>query len=248
METYFDIIKDKTPPVIDVTFDGVHIMDGDIVSPSPMITFTLNDNSKYLLINDPNDIRIFFRRPGSTVDEQITPNNTDILRFGQSTGASNTFTVEYNPKNLPDGDYTIVVQGSDVSGNKSGQFYRVTFRVENASTISNFYPYPNPFSTSTRFVFTLTGHYIPDDLKIQIMTVTGKVVREITKEELGHIHIGNNKTEYAWNGTDEFGDKLANGVYLYRVILKNKGDNFEHRDTAGDKAFKKEFGKIYILR
>ena len=63
--------------------------------------------------------------------------------------------------------------------------YKVTFHVENASTISNFYPYPNPFSSSTKFVFTLSGRYIPDDLKIQIMTVTGKVVREITKEELG---------------------------------------------------------------
>ena len=247
IETTFDVIKDKIAPVIDVTFDGVHIMDGDIVSPSPVITITLNDNSKYLLITDPNDISIFFKRPGST-EEQILPVNSDVLRFGQSPGSSNTFTIEYNPKNLPDGDYTIIVQGKDVNGNKSGQYYKVTFRVENASTISNFYPYPNPFSSSTRFVFTLTGHYIPDDLKIQIMTVTGKVVREITKEELGHLHIGNNKTEYAWNGTDEFGDKLANGVYLYRVIIKNRGDNFEHRDTAGDKAFKKDFGKLYILR
>jgi hypothetical protein len=248
IETYFQVNKDKIPPVIDVTFDGVHIMDGDIVSPSPMINITLNDNSKYLIINDPNDISIFFRRPGSSADEQIATNNADIVRFGQSPGASNTFTIEYNPKNLPDGDYTIIVQGKDVNGNKSGQYYRVTFHVENASTISNFYPYPNPFSSSTRFVFTLTGAYIPDDLKIQIMTVTGKVVREITKEELGHIHIGNNKTDYAWNGTDEFGDKLANGVYLYRVIIKNKGDNFEHRNTAGDKAFKHDFGKLYILR
>jgi hypothetical protein len=247
IETYFEVIKDRIPPVIDVTFDGIHIMDGDIVSPSPNITIVLNDNSKYLLINDPNDISIFFKKPGAT-QSQILPSNPDVIRFGQTPGGTNTFTIEYNPKDLPDGEYTLVVQGKDVNGNKSGQYYQVTFTVENASTISNFYPYPNPFSSSTKFVFTLTGRYIPDDLKIQIMTVTGKVVREITKEELGHIHIGNNKTEYAWNGTDEFGDKLANGVYLYRVILKDKGDNFEHRNTAGDKAFKKEFGKIYILR
>ncbi|HWZ23024.1 MAG TPA: hypothetical protein VNW06_10245, partial [Cytophagaceae bacterium] len=249
IETYFEVIQDKTPPVIDVTFDGVHIMNGDIVSPSPLITVTLNDNSKYLLITDPNDITIFFQSPGSSAQTQILPTNKDLTVNGQSPGSSNTFSITYHPQNLPDGDYTIIVkQGKDVNGNKAGQPFQVTFHVENASTISNFYPYPNPFSSSTRFVFTLTGQYIPDDLKIQIMTVTGKIVREITKEELGHIHIGNNKTEYAWNGTDEFGDKLANGVYLYHVVIKDKGDNFEHRNTAGDKAFKKDYGKIYILR
>ncbi len=245
IETDFEVVKDKIPPVIDVTFNGVHIMDGDLVSPSPLITITLNDNSKFLLMRDPNDIRVFFKSPGS--DFVAIPQG-DLIKVGQSPGGNNTFTIAYNPKNLPDGEYSIKVQGDDVNGNKSGEYYIVTFKVENASTISNFYPYPNPFSTSTRFVFTLSGHFIPDDLKIQIMTVTGKVVREIMKEELGNIHIGNNKTEYAWNGTDEYGDKLANGVYLYRIIIKNKGDNFEHRDTAGDKAFKKEFGKIYILR
>jgi flagellar hook assembly protein FlgD len=94
----------------------------------------------------------------------------------------------------------------------------------------------------------LTGSEIPEDLKIQIMTVSGKVVREITKQEIGPIHIGNNRTQYAWDGRDEFGDKLANGVYLYRVLIKNKGGNFEHRDSAGDKSFKKQFGKLYLLR
>jgi hypothetical protein len=247
IQTFFQVTQDLIPPVIDVTFDGIHIMNGDIVSPSPLINITLNDNSKYLIINNPNDISIFFQSPGSS-QVQILPSNPDIIRFGQTPGSTNTYNVEFNPKNLPDGEYTITVQGKDVNGNKSGQYYTIMFTVENASTITNFYPYPNPFSSSTRFVFTLTGAYIPDDLRIQIITVTGKVVREITKEELGNIHIGNNISDYAWNGTDQFGDKLANGVYLYRVVIKDQGDNFQHRQTAGDKAFKKDYGKLYILR
>jgi hypothetical protein len=246
--TTFNVIKDNTPPVIDVTFDGIHIMDGDLVSPSPLITVTLNDNSKYLLITNPTSIKILFQSPGGTPVQVSTTNNPNVTVNGQTTKGSNTFSVTYHPQNLADGDYTIIVQGTDVDGNVSGQLYKITFHVENASTLSNFYPYPNPFSSSTRFVFTLTGQFIPDDLKIQIMTITGKVVREITKAELGHIHIGNNITDYAWNGTDEFGDKLANGVYLYHVTIKDQGSNFEHLSTAGDKAFKKNYGKIYILR
>jgi flagellar hook assembly protein FlgD len=108
--------------------------------------------------------------------------------------------------------------------------------------------YPNPFSTSTKFVFTLTGSEVPDEMIIQIMTVTGKVVREITEDQLGPIHIGRNISQYAWDGRDEFGDQLANGVYLYRVLTQIKGEDIKHRDSGADTHFKKEFGKMYLMR
>ena len=108
--------------------------------------------------------------------------------------------------------------------------------------------YPNPFSTSTRFVFTLTGNDIPDEMIIQIMTVSGKVVREITEDQLGPIQIGRNISEYAWDGTDEFGDPLANGVYLYRVKAQINGEDIKHMESGADTHFKKEYGKMYIMR
>ena len=80
------------------------------------------------------------------------------------------------------------------------------------------------------------------------MTVTGKVVREITQDEIGQLYIGNNLTNYAWDGRDEFGDQLANGVYLYRVFVKQSGNSLKQRSTSADKAFKNGFGKLYILR
>jgi flagellar hook assembly protein FlgD len=80
------------------------------------------------------------------------------------------------------------------------------------------------------------------------MTVTGKVVREITQSELGYIKIGNNISEFSWNGTDEFGDQLANGVYLYRVVAKINGEDITHRQTSGDKFFNQGYGKIYLMR
>jgi flagellar hook assembly protein FlgD len=249
VEMSFTVIRDKIHPVLDVVFDGTHIMDGDIVSPNPLITITLNDENLKLIRTNPDGIEIFIQSPKDNVPQSIDILSSDIVSAQQIGGSNkNTFQIEYHPKNMPDGVYTLVVRAKDVAGNTSGvEDYRIKFEVINESSITNFYPYPNPFSSSTRFVFTLTGSDVPSDLKIQIMTVTGKVVREITKSEIGPIRIGNNKTEYAWDGTDEFGDKLANGVYLYRVIIKDAG-SFKHRDTAGDKAFHKNFGKLYILR
>jgi flagellar hook assembly protein FlgD len=99
---------------------------------------------------------------------------------------------------------------------------------------------------------------VPQEFKIQVMTVTGRIVKEITRQELGPLHIGTNITEYKWDGTDMYGQKLANGVYLYRVITSldgnpieklklNEGYNQDSMDMT-DKFFNKGYGKMVILR
>jgi flagellar hook assembly protein FlgD len=105
-------------------------------------------------------------------------------------------------------------------------------------------------------VFTVTGSDVPQNLRIQIMTITGKIVKEITKGELGPLHIGRNITEYKWDGTDQYGQKLGNGIYLYRVITNLNGssyDKFTVTDGSGskvdtDKYFNKGYGKMYLMR
>ena len=77
------------------------------------------------------------------------------------------------------------------------------------------------------------------------------MVREITKEELGPLRIGRNITEFKWDGTDQYGQKLANGVYLYRVITNLKGKSLDKYKTEGDNTdqyFNKGYGKMYLMR
>ncbi|MDJ1485963.1 C25 family cysteine peptidase [Cytophagaceae bacterium YF14B1] len=243
----FSVNVDKLNPVMEVTFDGQRILDGEIVSPTPLVGIRLKDENSVLIRKDTSGIFIYLKQPGS---EKLTNINElqGTLRWVPA-GPDNDFRLEWQAPKLADGIYTLEVHGSDLANNKAGlQPYRINFEVVNESTITHFYPYPNPFSTSTRFVFTLTGAAVPDQIKIQIMTVSGKVVREITQDELGPVRIGNNVSTFVWDGSDEFGDKLANGVYLYRVFTRINGQDIERRATAADKAFKKEFGKMYILR
>jgi hypothetical protein len=248
-ELTYQVKGDKANPVLDVTFDGIRIMNGDIVSPQPLVAISLKDENRFLIRKDTTGMEIMLKKPCEGCNFERIPLNSPEIRYLPA-GAENDFRMEYQPaQKLADGRYTLKVQGKDVSGNLSGtEPYQIQFEVINEASITHFYPYPNPFSTQTRFVFTLTGSQIPDQLKIQIMTVTGKVVKEILKDELGPLRIGNNISQYAWDGRDEFGDQLANGVYLYRVLVKNEGETLHHRKTAADKAFKKNFGKIYILR
>jgi len=80
------------------------------------------------------------------------------------------------------------------------------------------------------------------------MNVSGDIVREITQDELGAMRIGRNLSEYWWDGTDEFGDPLANGVYLYRVVAKLNGESVELNPTTASRYFTKGFGKMYLMR
>ncbi|MGB3616637.1 MAG: C25 family cysteine peptidase, partial [Catalinimonas sp.] len=246
LEVSFGVVPDRTPPVLDVAFDGRRILDGEIVSPTPVITVRLKDENTFLIREDPEGIRLFLRAPDAPEFQAIE--TTDPRLTWTPAGESNDFRLTYRPDALPDGIYTLRVQGNDVSGNPAGRAYEISFEVINASTITHFYPYPNPFTTHTRFVFTLTGRRVPDNFKVQIMTISGKVVREIFKEELGMLRIGNNVTDFTWDGTDAYGDRLANGVYLYRVVMSDADGDFEHRATAADRAFKRGWGKLYILR
>jgi flagellar hook assembly protein FlgD len=153
----------------------------------------------------------------------------------------------------PEGDeYEMTVKGSDRSGNKAGgSQYKVNFRVISKPMISNLLNYPNPFSTSTAFVFTITGSEIPQNIKIQVLTVTGKIVREITIDELGPIRIGRNITEFKWDGTDQYGQRLANGVYLYRVVTSLNGktmDKYKAKGDNTDQFFNNGYGKMYLMR
>jgi hypothetical protein len=246
----FFVSADRVNPLLDVTFDGRHIINREIVSSKPTISIDLKDNSQFIALDDTGSFELYMRSPNG--QEELLNFNSGgnySIEFIPASLPSNKARVIFKPTLNLDGFYRLRVRAKDKSGNESGnQDYQVEFEVVNKSSITNLINYPNPFSTSTRFVFTLTGSEIPQEIQIQILTVTGKVVREIDEMELGPLRIGTNITEFAWNGKDEFGDQLANGVYLYRVKMKLNGSDIEKRQSAVDKSFVRNFGKMYLLR
>ena len=248
----FLVDRDLLNPFLDVTFDGVHILDKDIVSAKPFIKISLRDENKFLALDDTSLVSLSIRYPSDplTGRRALSFDNT-IVKFIPATlnKGKNEAVIEYRPDFTEDGIYELFLNGKDKTGNVSGtDDYRISFEVINKPSITNILNYPNPFSTATSFLFTLTGAQIPSQLKIQILTVTGKVVKEITKAELGPLHIGRNITEYKWDGKDQYGQMLGNGVYLYRVVTSLNGNTVDHRNSGADKFFKHGYGKMYIMR
>lgn len=250
----FNIKTDVYNPVLDVTFDGIHILDKDIVSSTPLIKVLLRDENKYLALKDTTSMQLYIRFPKDPDNSRRRiPYDGTICKFipaDLSIGKNEAY-IEYRPTFTQDSIYQLYVTGQDETGNGSGggNQYSVSFDIVTKSSITNILNYPNPFSTSTAFVFTLTGNQIPSQFKIQIISVTGKVVREITKQELGPLHIGRNITEYKWDGRDQYGQLLGNGVYLYRVVTAINGNSIDHRDnSAVDQFYKNGYSKMYIMR
>jgi hypothetical protein len=242
-------------PLLDVTFDNVHILNDDIVSAKPHIQIKLQSQSQFLLLTDTGSISVQLRYPDGSM--HAFGFNSDTLRFTPATSANNTATVDFNPAfikqyNAEGDEYQLIVTGKDANGNSAGSVpYRISFKVITKAMISNMLNYPNPFTTSTAFVFTITGSDVPQNIKIQILTITGKIVREITKEELGPLHVGRNITEFKWNGTDMYGARLANGVYLYHVVTNLNGKSLDKYTAADDNTaqyFNNGYGKMYLMK
>jgi hypothetical protein len=252
----FNVSGESRNPNLDITFDNVHILNDDIVSAKPHIQARLTSLSQFVLLTDTSSISVQLKYPDGSLHAYSFSNDT--LRFTPATsGTNNTALVDFYPafthQYNPEGDvYTLIVSGKDALGNLAGSTpYRVDFKIITKPMISNMLNYPNPFTTSTAFVFTITGSDVPQNIKIQILTITGKVVREITKEELGPLHVGRNITEFKWNGTDMYGQRLANGVYLYHVVTNLNGKGLSKYTATGDntdKFFNNGYGKMYLMK
>ncbi len=117
---------------------------------------------------------------------------------------------------LSAGLHSLKIKAWDVLNNSSEYILEFTVAKDEELVINHVLNYPNPFTTKTQFWFE---HNRPGEdlqVKVQIFTVTGKVVKTI-KQTINNA--GNRSCEVEWDGRDEYGDKLGRGVYLYRLTV-----------------------------
>ncbi len=251
--------RDKRNPLLDVTFDGEHIFDGDLVSAEPEVLIQLRDENPFLPLADSTAFRLLLKEPDGTLRRLYF--SEPELSFIPATTEDNRARVRWTPRFEQDGEYSLYIAAEDASGNESGGLnyvlsqsefgydFEQRFKVIANASISNVLNYPNPFSTQTYFVYTLTGSEAPTDFRVQIYTVSGRLVRELTQTDLGPLRVGTHRTDFPWDGTDSYGDPLANGVYLYRILAKDaEGKELDFFPTGADAYFSGGFGKMVLIR
>ena len=126
--------------------------------------------------------------------------------------------VTYPITNLSPGLYSLKLKAWDVFNNSSEQ--TVTFEVkpkENLA-IAHVLNYPNPFTTRTSFQFEHNQPNQDLEVQINIKTISGKLIKTINQSVNS---FGNRVNDIFWDGRDDYGEKLARGVYIYELKVRS---------------------------
>jgi len=132
--------------------------------------------------------------------------------------------VHFQMPALTGGLHSLKIKAWDVLDNSSEYILEFNVSRDEELVLNHVLNYPNPFTTKTQFWFE---HNKPNQnlqVKVQIFTLTGKVVKTI-KQTINDA--GNRSSEVEWDGRDEFGDRLGRGVYLYRLTVVSDGKKKE---------------------
>ncbi|MEM1325257.1 MAG: C25 family cysteine peptidase [Bacteroidota bacterium] len=218
----FDVVPDSRNPLLDVTFDGARISNGEIVAAQPMIEIRLRDDNPYLALDEESVLEVGILYPSDDLKSfNYEPGLLEFFPAQLSGNTDNQATAIFTPTFTASGIYQLQVLAQDKTGNLAGDYiYTVDFEVNLEDYFSPVAAYPNPFSTTTQFVFEIKGESLPEDIYIEIFASDGKLIRRIEKNEMGNLRVGNNRTTIDWDGTDGFGQHLSDGLYFYRVWVR----------------------------
>ena len=220
VELRYEVLPDKTPPVLDVTINNRRIRDLEVVAPQPTLQIRLLDTNPYLLRSDTTGFRV-----------RLLPecNGCTEIRVGLenarwSPNPASNFVFELPLPPLDPGTYTLTVEARDISGNAATS-YQIRFRItENARIVSSTAS-PNPARYWVKFSLELEGATPPTNWTINVLDPGGKLIRTLHRKP----HLGTN--ELYW-----FPIGITPGLYLYNTDLE--GDEW--------KPLKPQSGRILI--
>ena len=207
--TSFAVAGDSVRPKIEVTYDGKQILNGDYVQKNPVIMLRFLDDSR-MVIDDTSNVKVYLDNRYVPYFINGAPNPEIQIEFPDELFLQALVT--YKPALSP-GQRRLRFVAIDNSGNFADSIVN-TVVVNPDMGIIDIANYPNPMKTETNFMFSLTGENNPTSCRLKIYTTSGRVIREINVPA----YVGYNSIY--WDGKDNDGDYIANGTYLYKLIIQ----------------------------
>jgi hypothetical protein len=202
--------SDNTGPVVAFYEAGRKLSDGDWVDQEFTLTGKVSDPSGINFLNSKQDNRGFFLYVNSDL-----LNRTDLrdyFIYDRNSFTAGEFNVHLTLSSRSD---TITVYVADNNYNKTIQRIILNADLGDQIHIENLLVYPNPVKDERGvwFTFSLSGSGLAE---ARVFTVAGRLLKTIAGAP---VSAGYN--QLFWDGRDEYGDRLANGVYLVRVVVAN---------------------------
>jgi len=206
--------SDSVGPRIDVFLGGRGFRPGDLVPENPLLLVDLYDE---------HGINTSGAGLGHQIEAWLDDNTEGISLSEYYRSKADSYqegSVEYTLTGLAPGRHRLRLRAWDTYNNSSVAESNFDVLVKVGLQITNLFNYPNPFSTTTDFTFE-HNDLSAVDVEVKIYTVAGRHVR--TVREFGQ---SNQFVKIPWDGRDEDGDELANGVYLYKVLVRTQDGRF----------------------
>ena len=204
--------SDTTPPKLKLYMNDTNFVSGGITNESPIFLAFLEDENG---INTASGI-------GHDIVAILDgdENNPYILNDYYETETDNykKGKVTYPFRDLAPGLHTILFKAWDVYNNLITAEIQFIVIGDGDLELEHVLNYPNPFVNYTEFWFNHNRPFEPLEVQVQILTITGKLVKTINQTIVNE---GFNSRDVKWDGKDDFGDRIGKGVYVYRLIVKS---------------------------
>jgi hypothetical protein len=201
---------DTVGPQIEIGFAGQDFASGDPVGSSPVLS---------AVCSDPVGINItgaFGHEIMLTVDgdETNAVDATDdfVYDMGSYTRGAVTRELDW----LEPGVHTLSLKVWDNANNSSVADATIEIAAAGSFFVRELLNYPNPFARTTTFTYVLSD--AAAEVRLMLFTVAGRLVRTL---------VGSGASGYNqiyWNGRDDDGDLVGNGVYIVKIAATSVSD------------------------
>ena len=221
-------VSDSISPTIQLMLETENFRPGDIVSTYPVVIASISDSSGINLTGEiGHTLRLI-------LDGGAVGSTWDVTRdFQYNLDSYTQGEVRSTIGPIEAGNHVLRMEAWDSFNNLAST--EVAFEVEKTGAagfeLRDLFPYPNPFNHRTNLTFYITRE---SWVTLKIYTVTGRM---IYSQEGIHADPYYNCCAFSWDGRDAEGDKVANGLYLYKLSATS---------TAGEHT--SEIGRVVVMR
>lgn len=225
-----DLIDTDGPEIV-IGFEGQNFRPGDYVEPNPVLKVAITDSITGVNIAGAIGHQIEMILDHDARQKKIL---NDYFRYFENDCYRGE--ICYPLADLDPGRHFLSIKAWDNANNAASA--EIEFISVGASefALQNLLNYPNPMAAQTQFTFEWLG---PDaEISLKIYTVAGRLIRVFPAYRIDAI--GFNVFPEPWDGRDQDGDLVANGLYIYRL----EANSFD----AGQRQQTEALGRLVIVR
>jgi hypothetical protein len=230
-------LADDRGPKVEVFMNDERFVFGGITSTDPVLLVKLEDN---------NGINVVGNSIGHDLAGILDKNTQQTYILNDFYEAAlDDYTkgeVRYPLYNLAEGRHEIKVNAWDIANNPAEGYTEFVVVTSEELALKHVLNYPNPFTSSTCFMFEHNQAGVELDVMVQIYTVSGRLIKTLEERIISTGYRLGSDNCIRWEGRDDYGDPLAKGVYLYKVKVKSA--NTGEVTLEGES----EFEKLVILK